>query len=191
MGHFHWFKVAYASKNIVFDVFETFPKSTYRNHYTISDSQGLLNLSIPLCGRSSKHKTHQIKINYSEQWIEQHLKSLKAAYQNSPYYIHFIDDLKIIFESKPEFLWELNFSIFNWVNQLLSLKINAQISNDFPPAHLNKDFRFGKPFNKNAQQIDTPEYFQQFSDRLGYQHNLSIVDALFNLGLETRLYLKL
>ena len=81
LGHAAYYKAILSTQTILFDVFETFPKSTYRNHYNISNSQGIIRLSIPLSARSSKDKTNQIEIDYNEDWINYHLKSIRAAYQ--------------------------------------------------------------------------------------------------------------
>lgn len=188
-GHVAWFKAIYQQPEIVFDVHESFPKRTFRNRYTILNSQGRLDLTIPLSNRSSTNKTNEIKIDYSEDWITQHLRSIKTGYSLAPFYIHFIDELKLIFESRPTFLIDLNLILFDFTLNNLGINLTYQVSKDFPNPEKNTYWRFDKIPNKKADQISTNFYPQQFEDRNGYLPNPSILDVLFNLGPEGRLFL--
>lgn len=190
LGHLAYYQALMHQKNVVLDIFETFPKATYRNHYSIVNSQGLLRLAVPLSSRSSKDKTKEIEIDYNEDWVNYHLKSIKAAYSSAPFYIHYIDDLKSILKEKHKHLHNLNYALLNWTFEKLDIKLNFEISNDFPQPELNAYWRFDKTPNKRSSEIKTPFYPQQFEDRLGFTNNLSILDLLMNEGPAARLYLK-
>lgn len=181
--------------SIIIDYNETFPKQTFRNRCVILGANGKLNLVVPVTkGRSGKIKTKDIKINYDENWQSQHLQSIKSAYASSPFYEYFIDDFYPLFTKKLTFLIDLNYSILETVTGLLSIKNTINISNKFINIDKNNpnDFRFSIIPKKAIEDnnFKSIRYLQVFADRYNFVPNLSILDLLFNLGTESKAYLK-
>jgi len=90
--------------SLVFEVEENFPKQTYRNRCMILGANGVERLTVPVIHLSGeKIKTKDTKIDYSQNWVKQHLGAIQAAYGNAPYYEFFEPYLSQIFAKKGFF----------------------------------------------------------------------------------------
>jgi len=189
-----YFSKLFIHENISIDLYENFPKQTYRNRCNILSANGLLPLVVPvLKGRSGKIITKDIKISYSEKWQHQHIKSIMSAYSSAPFYDFYIDEIKNLIEKKHIYLIDLNSEILKYFLNTLNIKCNIKHTNDFISLSVNNynDFRFSiSPKNKiSDKNFYSNEYIQVFSDRFEFLNNLSILDLIFNLGPESRTYL--
>ena len=80
-----WFSEFLNQEEIVFELFENFPKQTYRSRCNIFGANGKLALIIPIHHNGSR-TLKDIEISYAEDWQKLHWKSIKIAYQSSPYF---------------------------------------------------------------------------------------------------------
>lgn len=159
---------------------EIFPRQTLRNRCVIVNANGLQNLSIPV-GRESGHETltRDIQISYAEDWIKNHLRSIESAYRRTPYYEYYIDAIILILEKKHTHLTELNFEILSYVIEKIGLTCSLEIS----ISHIEISKEINEILNpKNHSSFQTKEYLQTFTERFGFQNNLSCLDLLFNEG---------
>jgi hypothetical protein len=180
------------STNVCIEVHENFQKQTFRNRCIILTANGLSNLTVPVLeGRSGKIKTKDIKISYQENWQHQHKISIMSAYGSAPFYEFFIDYFFPFFEKKYNYLLDLNNKILETCFKLTKLEIKIELTDDFVN-NLENDYRFSiSPKIKTTDLEFNPKpYIQVFNDRFDFQTNLSIIDLLFNLGSETKQYLK-
>ncbi len=187
-----YFRLISEYNEIEIEIYEHFPKQTYRNRCEILGANGIMSLIVPvLRGRTGKIFTKDIKISYINNWQKQHFQSLKSAYASAPFYEHYIADIESLFIIKPKFLIELNQKILHIISKLLSFDKKIDFTDDF--RNLNNadyiDFRFEfSPKLKEDNSIKN-KYIQVFSDRFDFVPNLSILDLIFNLGPESRNYL--
>ena len=88
------------AEKIEFEVADNFQKQTYRNRCYIYGANGKQLLTVPIrhSGCKIKQKTKDIKIETGAHWQKQHFKSLKTAYNCSPFFEFYEDDLIPIFE---------------------------------------------------------------------------------------------
>ena len=68
------------------------------------------------------------------------------------------------------------------VRQKKELNFTTSYEKQFSGADLRESLN-------QKQETVNQKYFQVFGDKLGFTHNLSVIDLLFNKGLETVDYL--
>jgi len=177
------------AKSVTFEVEDTFQKQTNRNRMYIHSPNGIQLLNISVKHNSSNDKFKDIKIDNQYNWQKNHFKSLEAAYKNSPFYEYFIDDLKPLFEKKHEYMLDLNFEVFELINEALGISIpNEKTTEYFHGVTDKTDFRYLVNGKKDTTIIEP--YTQVFDDKNGFINNLSILDLLFNEGRYAVDYLK-
>ena len=184
-----WFSV-FSNKNnqITFEQFEHFTKQTYRNRTCIFGTNGKLPLIIPI-HHNGKRAFKDIEISYAERWQNLHWKSIKTAYQSSPYFEYYENYLEKIYENQPKFLIDFNLKSLEIINNILKINKEFSLTEEYIKSPEEKDFR--EYFSaKKEPEMPQKEYYQTFSDKLGFIKNLSILDLLCNIGPESYSYLK-
>lgn len=191
---------------IYIEACENYQKQSYRNRCRFYGAEGVQTLSFPIVHEGGTHKLpiSEIKVDYSTPWLQQHQKAIMSAYRTSAYFEYYMDELFDLMNSRPERLFELNMLITRFFIEKTGLAVDLHLTEDFcrdgiltvqegrpiicedlretihpkRPDTILKDYGLEKP------------YFQVFSPKHGFQHNLSIMDLLFNEGPDSILYLK-
>lgn len=173
---------------VIIEENDRFLKQTIRNRYRVYSAQGPLLLTVPLIAKSSKLFISEITIDYNSPWQKEHLRTLEAAYSSTPFFEHYIGYLAPIFSESFDSLLELNRWSFNKICDLLDLELKVEYSKQFVDEPASLDFR---PKRIEKFYDVKPTYYQLNMDRnLPFESNLSILDILFNLGPESRIWLK-
>lgn len=184
----HYCALVQAEK-ITFEVEDTFQKQTNRNRMYIYSPNGLQMLNIPLKHSDTRQKFKDVKIEYAFDWQKNHFKSLEAAYRTSPFFEYFEDDIRPLFEKKTPYMLDLNFEIFELINQALGIQLDFEKTTEyFHEAPEYNDFRSLVNGKKDNTKLE--EYTQVFEEKHGFINNLSILDLLFNEGRYALDYLK-
>jgi hypothetical protein len=171
---------------VVIEKHEHFVKQTYRNRCEILTSNGKLSLSIPLVKQADKELISNKKISYAEDWQKQHWRAITSAYKNSPYFEFFEDDFKTFYENKYELLLDFNTQLLQTILHILRVKKQIEFTSQFDLSPSNcLDLRILSDLN-NSVNLNAKQYYQVFADKQGFAPNLSCLDALFSIGLETR-----
>lgn len=175
---------------ITFEVDDNFQKQTNRNRMYIYSPNGLQMLNIPVKHtKNERQKFRDVKIENDFDWQKNHFKSLEAAYRTSPFFEYFEDDIRPIFEKKHTFMMDLNFEIFEIINDCLGVDLPFSKTTEYFHEINNKtDFRF--LVNGKKDDFINQEYTQVFVDKHGFLPNLSILDLLFCEGRHAVDYLK-
>ncbi len=166
--------------------YENFSKQTFRNRCVILGANGSIPLVIPVVkGRGPKTLIKDLKISYDVDWQRNHWRTIFSAYNSSPFFEYYRDDIFPFFQNKEKFLLDLNMKINTTVCDLLEIENNLILTDDFekvPENTLNLRETIS-PKNKTLDtQFQTINYSQVFSEKLGFTPNLSIMDLLFNEG---------
>lgn len=184
-----WFAVFLKVENeVVLEQFENFPKQTYRNRANIYGANGRLSLIIPT-RHTGKRVLKETEISHRENWQQLHWKSIKTAYQRSPYFEFYEEKLEKIFEFKTDSLIEFNLNALKIIQDILKTEKAYSLNNDYVKIPLEENYR-EKFSAKKASEFEMEEYYQTFSDKLGFEKDLSILDLICNKGPETLTYLK-
>lgn len=174
---------------------ESYLKQSYRNRTIILSANGPLQLSLPVVdGPRAKGPIRDLKISYDQPWQQMHWRGISSAYNNSPFFEYYADDLAPFFyEKKWKYLIDFNSEIQNAVLNTINLKIDIKATEEYFPqgevSEATDDFRYTIHPKPQKQDIDqgffpTP-YTQVFHEKWGFVPNLSILDLLFNEGPET------
>jgi hypothetical protein len=170
---------------VILEKHEHFVKQTYRNRCEILTANGKLSLSIPLLKQADKEMISEKKISYAENWQKQHWRAITSAYKNSPYFEFFEDEFRSFYENQFEFLFDYNTQILQTVLHILRVKKQIEFTNNFEVKLQSvTDLRSLSDIGSDEYQVKP--YYQVFADKLGFTSNLSCLDALFNVGLETK-----
>lgn len=96
---------------------------------------------------------------------------------------------KTFYETKTETLFEFNFQLMKKILELLQIPFVPEFTSSYEatyPAEV-KDLR--NSFTPSERNVGFPKYNQVFGNRYGFISDLSIVDLLFNKGMEAKKYL--
>lgn len=179
------------NNKIVFDYHETFLKQSYRNRCTIFGANGLHDLSIPVIKpNGNRTQTKDIQLEHTTNWQQVHWKALVSAYMQSPFFEILEDEFKPYFTKKVKYLVDWNEQLLHQVAKSLDMALHFSLTDDYITAHEEEyDFRnciSPKPRLQKPDNTFVPKvYYQVFTERFGFQPNLSIIDLLFNAGPET------
>lgn len=179
------------SDSIVIELYETFPKQTYRNRTVIATANGLLSLTVPVVRTNGNHTyTKDMAICYNENWALKHWRAIESAYNSSPYFLYYKDEMEVILDKQYSNLIDLNMSILAFVFKKLKIKKEVILSDDYVLQIGEKTTDYRNAFSpKNKTILQLSPYDQVFADRLSFQSDISILDLLFNLGPDTIAYL--
>lgn len=178
---------------IWFENEDNYQKQTYRNRTYIYGANGKLTLNIPVKhlnspGVKSHQKYKDVRIENDFKWQKQHWKSLKSAYQTSPFFEYYEDDMAPLFHNEESFLMEFNYKCFDLVCDCLQLEIDFNKTLEYirEPEGL-KDLR---GLINAKKDVEIPFYNQVFQEKEGFIPDLSILDLIFNEGPNATTYLK-
>ncbi len=193
----HYFYYLLNSENVVIENYEHYQKQSFRNRTQILTSNGVHDLTVPVIKKHDKEIINTIEISYAEPWQLKHWRAISNAYRNSPYFEFFEDEIKSIYDYKPQLLLQYNLHQLNVLFKILRVSKTIQLTALFEKEvsglldlrnsiHPKIDFRQDIITKKI---LETP-YYQTFEDKFPFQPNLSILDLLFNKGLQTLDYLR-
>jgi hypothetical protein len=178
------------SNELIFEVEDNWQKQTYRNRCYIKTANGKQLLNVPVQHQKGiKQKTKDVKIEYKYNWQKQHFKALKTAYNSSPFFEFYMDDLLPIFEIKPSFLLDLNLKCHQLIMEALQLEIPYVKTKYFRKETSFLDAR-NLAIDKNQNSYKFDRYIQVFEKNNGFISNLSILDLLFMEGPNALNYLE-
>ena len=162
---------------------ENYQKQTFRNRTNILTSNGILTLTIPV--KHGPKLISEVKIDYDQTWVKNHLKSIETSYKHSPFFEFYYPYFDEIYNKRLSLLYTLNYEIF--VLCLKILKLNPEVKLELnqyletPNTH-----KFILKGEYSGSRNCTP-YRQVFGT--SFIPDLSILDLIFNMGPESKLYL--
>ena len=196
-GPIQWYQKLCRYDQALIEQYDSYQKQTYRNRCVIATANGLQALTVPvehdtLNIKNEILKVKDLRISDHNNWRRIHWNALQSAYNESPFFDYYADDIRLFFEKKYEFLVDFNEAIRQTVCNLLDIHPQVSYTTDFSrqPSDID-DYR--EVINAKHPQPDEDfqprRYWQVFEGKHGFQANLSILDLLFNMGNEAVFYL--
>ena len=185
-----------AYDKIYIEQHDHYVKQTYRNRCNIAGPEGVLSLSVPIIRPDTpKCAMKDIRISDHGNWRHLHCNAIESAYNNTPFFEYYKDDLRPFYENKYTFLADFNEELRCKICELMDIspivEHTASYHTDFLPDEA--DYREVIHPKKDYTEVDKDflpkPYYQVFESRHGFLPNLSVIDLLFNMGPESVLVL--
>ena len=201
---------------IIYDDMQ-FTKRDWRNRNTIKTPNGLLWLTIPVKVKGKFfQKINETEIEGSD-WAEKHWKTIKMNYAKAPYFKELEHRVQAAYEkaANMNYLTDVNLYFLKEVCSYFGITTNLRKSSEFKLADgkterlvdicqqvgattyvsgpAARDYIDPQLFNsadislKWMNYKNYPVYPQRFGD---FEHSVTVLDLMFNLGQEARNYLK-
>jgi len=200
----------YAEEEFALSNEEYFQKQTYRNRFDILTGNGVQTLTVPVESTGGERKLlRDIRIS-SEYNGKKTLQAIRSAYGNSAMYDFVEHELEILFLKEEKYLFEFNMKAHEWSlkwfpkipeGRLIESKIpeerlaepkilderliESKIPEERlaePKIHFVKELEVERWRQRGTRPVELKSYPQVFADRFPFEKDLSILDAIFNLG---------
>lgn len=207
--------ISYVDEFVIYDNVQ-YTKRDWRNRNQIISKNGKIWLTIPVITKDKyKQQVNETKID-GDKWKKNHWKSIEQNYKKSKYFEEVESFLKpLYFEKNYIFLSELNFEFIRAICNYLSIDTNIINSNKFkisgektsklvcickqtkatnyvsgPLAANYIDEQIFKKNEINLKWFDYDGYpqYEQLWDK--FDHNVSILDLLFNNGKQSNEFMR-
>lgn len=173
------------AKKCVIDIFEHYAKQSYRNRCRIRAANKIQTLSVPILHQGKK-PLKDVKIDYHENWVNVHWRSITAAYRKAPFFEFYADEFQKVLYQKPAFLADLNIAILTACLKYLNIKTPIQYSEKYIEMQDWADYKdirsqIHPKKTQLIQEFYSPKPYQQvFGNK--FEANLSVLDLLFCEG---------
>ncbi len=209
-GYLPWlgfFELIYNSDLFVLFDDVQYTKKDWRNRNRIRTSNGWIWLTVPVLTKGNRlQHICQARINNSTNWSQKHLKAVEINYKKAEYFTKYFIGLQKIFDSKWDYLVDLDLEIIKWVadsmgiekrilkSSELNIKADGQEkiievckrlgSNELYDSKaaallLNEEDFMKKGIKLVFQNYEHPVYEQVYRPFFPY---MSAIDLLFNCG---------
>ncbi|MFT6167624.1 MAG: hypothetical protein ACJAV5_001958 [Vicingaceae bacterium] len=179
------------AENYTIETKEHFVKQSYRSRFQIYGANGLLNLVVPVKKWKNHSSIEEIQVSYDENWQQLHWRSIESAYRASPFFEFYEEEIKPLVFSKEINLIMRNAEIERIILRIIGISSSAIFSENYSEQELDWRSLINPKSKVEMESVSISNYIQVFEDKHGFIPNLSILDLLFNLGPECKLYLKL
>lgn len=207
----YFYKIRKADVFILLDHVDivTGTASAITNRTRLKAPDGAVLLTIPL--KKGSKKIHEVEPDYSRNWPEKHLTSLRNLYGKSPFFNTYYPELSEILSAGYPLLADLNIALIRLICRWLEIPTPLVRSSGMDHQDLHKSellVQLCKTMHattylsgNGARKYNDPLLFEQSGIHLEYSSftpkpypqrfgvfvpGLSILDALFNAGPETR-----
>lgn len=180
-----YFSAITAGSEVRIEAHENFQKQTYRNRCYINSSQGPIPLIVPLVNTSGKNLITEVKIDYTQRWLNNHWRAIQSSYGKAPFFQYYSDELHDVLFREFDSLYELNSALLTLCLKWLKCKIAVRGTLDYEksPAQPVYDLR-STISPKNSDRLhefyEAAIYQQVFGNK--FVPNLSLIDLIFCEG---------
>ena len=178
---------------VCFEMQDTYQKQTLRNRAYIYGANGKQALTIPVKHHKKNHNIlyKELLIENTTSWQTQHWKSIVSAYNKSPFFEYYKDDLQPLYDKKYTHLMAFNLEVTQTYCELIGIPFPNRSTNSY---EINYDKSQYIDIRKQTQHkktapITLDPYIQVFEQKHGFLSDLSILDLLCNEGSNTLSYL--
>ncbi len=192
-----------------------YTKNDWRNRNLIQTKNGLNWITIPVKQKKLDQLINETEIA-QKNWNVKHWKTLEAVYGRAPFFNNYKKEFKELYEScNTSLLSEINKKFICKINEILGIstkiissksleltgdknerlidackKLDANVYLSGPAAKSYIDISLFKNEEIDVEWMEYSGYKEYKQSFFPFEHGVSILDVLFNLGPESIAYLK-
>lgn len=184
LGSLEYFTLLLNHKEVIFEVQANFIKQTYKNRCYFLTSNGEILLTVPV-NYGNRTTFKDVKIDYSQSWVREHLGAFYSAYGKAPYFDFFFEEFRAVWEKKEKFLLDLNIRFVTLCLKILQYDISFSFTDKYEKDAISTIYDAReqivpkKSFKKRNLYLPFP-YLQVFGSK--FVPNLSIIDLIMCEG---------
>lgn len=186
-----YYSAMFRATDVVIEICDNYQKQSYRNRCHIYGANGLMPLSIPVEKPDTpKCQMKDIRIAEHGNWRHLHWNAITSAYRSTPFFEYYEDDFRPFYENRYTFLHDFNEELRQLIFRLIGIETPVTYSQTYTHTLPDGITDLRESIHpKRPSDFTTKPYYQVFAPKHGFLPNLSIVDLLFNMGNEARLWL--
>lgn len=193
-----------------------YTKRDWRNRNKIQTQKGLKWLSIPVEVKGKYlQKINETKIS-EKNWGKKHWQQIKQHYAKAPYFEEYKDIFEELYiNSTEEYLSQINYKFIVAICKILDISTKIRWSSEFDlrdgqtekllgickdckadvylsgaSAQNYFDEELAKKNNISVQWMDYSGYIQYTQMYDYFEHGVSILDLIFNIGVDSKKFMK-
>lgn len=201
---------------VIIDIGEHYERQSYRTRTPIIGPNGVQDLNVQIVrDKGNKMPMREVGLSYIETWPQQHVHAIRSAYGNTPWFIHFIDDIEAVVLKRYDRLVDLDLATMRLGMKWLGLRTEVEVSEEYLEVASDKWKAASSPgpnlplaaSDLPLELVDlrtsfhpkrtlppaltaAPPYTQIFADRHGFVPRMSVIDLVMNTGPEARSFLR-
>jgi WbqC-like protein family len=186
-------------KSVILEKYEYYEKQSYRSRCYINSSQGITPLIVPITTKHANLPERQgktiitdVRIDYSQKWLNNHWRSIQSAYGKAPFFEFYADALHKLLFKKHVFLYDCNYELLTMCLNWLRLDITVKESLTYEKVAPEKTIDLRNAIQPKISNINQKEpfvkpYTQVFGN--AFVNNASLIDLVFCTGPTATSYL--
>lgn len=190
---------------VYIDACESYQKQSWRNRFRFYAAEGPQDLNFPIVHKDSHGvPVSRVRVDYSTPWVTKTERALASAYDSTPFFEHYADDIFAVLDSHPDTVLDLDLGLTGLILDKIGIKVDIRLTDSYMPVRSMTEPSDTGIYGRDYRELIHPkrpdtvlaslglerEYYQVFATKHGFVPNLSILDLLFNEGPDSILYLK-
>ena len=195
-----------------------YTKRDWRNRNKIKTPGGSIWLTIPVYNKGNVQNFQKIKdtLISDSSWANKHWENIIQNYNKAPFFNEYREIIKnLYFEKEEKYLCEVNYKFIRTINNILGIKTKLSFSTDYklidgkteklidlikqtngteyisgPAAKNYIDETLFANANIKLSWMDYSNYMEYNQIYPPFDHNVSIIDLIFNCGKDSMKYMK-
>ena len=180
-----YFSAIQPANEILLEKYEHFEKQSYRNRCSILTASGKIHLIAPVTSKHGKALITDVRLDYSQKWLNNHWRTIQSAYGNAPFFEYYAEELHDLLFKKVIFLYELNYLLLSmclkWLKWTMPIKETEYYLQSSSDSVLDLRSAINPKKLEQCHQFYYPIMYNQVFGNT-FVENLSLIDLVFCEG---------
>ncbi len=188
-GSVEHYRLLAQHERVIIDIGEHYERQSYRTRTSIVGPNSKQDLVVQIARRSGeKMPMKSVGLSYAENWPQQHVHAIRSAYGQTPWFIHYIDEIEATVMKNYDRLVDLQLATIDLGMKWLGLTTEVHVSEHYIERldgliDLRSSLHPKKALP--AEVATASMYPQVFADRNGFVPRMSVIDLVCNCGPES------